>query len=48
MAFPQYSLYQTILAVDALANKNTIQIIGLCLFNLMFVREYPMLPMCIT
>lgn len=30
-------LYQIILAVDALANKNTIQIIGLCLFNLAFL-----------
>jgi len=35
--FTAAHLYQTILAVDALANKNTIQIIGLCLFNLMFL-----------
>jgi len=35
--FTAAHLYQTILAIDALANKNTIQVIGLCIFNLMFL-----------
>jgi len=35
--FTAAHLYQTLLAIDALANKNTIQVIGLCLFNMMFL-----------
>ena len=33
------SVFQTVLAIDAIYNRNTIQIIGLCVFNLMFVRR---------
>jgi len=35
--FAAAHLFQTILAVDAIINKNTIQIIALCVFNLMFL-----------